>query len=125
MNTIIEQLETRREEARMGGGEKRIAAQHSKGKLTARERLEVLLDEDSFEEYDMFVTHRCTDFGMEKTKIPGDGVVAGWGTINGRSGLCVCTGFYCSRRLPLRNPCGQDLQNHGYGHEKRRTSHWT
>ncbi|MEL6948238.1 MAG: acyl-CoA carboxylase subunit beta [Pseudomonadota bacterium] len=84
MTTIIEQLETRREEARLGGGERRIASQHAKGKLTARERLEVLLDEGSFEEYDMFVTHRCTDFGMEKTKIPGDGVVTGWGTINGR-----------------------------------------
>ncbi len=84
MTDILEQLETRRNEARMGGGERRIAAQHSKGKLTARERLDVLLDEGSFEEYDMFVTHRCTDFGMEKTKIPGDGVVAGWGTINGR-----------------------------------------
>lgn len=84
MQNIHEQLEARREEARIGGGEKRIAAQHAKGKLTARERLEVLLDEGSFEEYDMFVTHRCTDFGMEKNKIPGDGVVSGWGTINGR-----------------------------------------
>ena len=84
MNTIVEQLEARRDEARQGGGKKRIAAQHSKGKLTARERIEILLDEDSFEEYDMFVTHRCSDFGMEDTKIPGDGVVIGWGTINGR-----------------------------------------
>jgi len=84
MQTIIEQLDARREEARMGGGERRISSQHAKGKLTARERIEVLLDEGSFEEYDMFVTHRCTDFGMEKTKIPGDGVVTGWGTINGR-----------------------------------------
>ncbi|MEE9313252.1 MAG: acyl-CoA carboxylase subunit beta [Rhizobiaceae bacterium] len=84
MTDILEQLETRRNEARLGGGEKRIAAQHGKGKLTARERIEVLLDEGSFEEYDMFVTHRCTDFGMEKTKIPGDGVITGWGTINGR-----------------------------------------
>ncbi len=84
MHDILEQLETRRAEARAGGGDKRIAAQHAKGKLTARERLEVLLDEGSFEEYDMFVTHRATDFGMEKVKIPGDGVVTGWGTINGR-----------------------------------------
>ena len=84
MTTIIEQLEARREEARMGGGERRIAAQHAKGKLTARERIEVLLDEGSFEEYDMFVTHRAVDFGMGETKIPGDGVVTGWGTINGR-----------------------------------------
>ena len=84
MHNIIEQLEIRRDDARLGGGERRIDAQHAKGKLTARERLEVLLDTDSFEEYDMFVTHRCTDFGMEKNKIPGDGVVTGWGTINGR-----------------------------------------
>ena len=84
MHDIIEQLEQRRETARKGGGDRRIDAQHAKGKLTARERLEVLLDDGSFEEYDMFVTHRCTDFGMEKNKIPGDGVVTGWGTINGR-----------------------------------------
>ncbi len=68
----------------MGGGERRIDAQHAKGKLTARERIELLLDAGSFEEYDMFVEHRCTEFGMENTKIPGDGVVTGRGTINGR-----------------------------------------
>jgi len=84
MQDILEELDRRREEARIGGGEKRIEAQHAKGKLTARERIELLLDEDSFEEYDMFVTHRCTEFGMEKTKMAGDGVVIGWGTINGR-----------------------------------------
>src|SRR5690242_121641 len=70
--------------ARLGGGEKRIAAQHAKGRLTARERLSVLLDPGSFEEYDMFVEHNAVDFGMEQTKIPGDGVVTGSGTINGR-----------------------------------------
>ncbi len=84
MTDILEQLEARREDARAGGGERRVEAQHAKGKLTARERIEVLLDEGSFEEYDMFVTHRCADFGMEENKIPGDGVVTGWGTINGR-----------------------------------------
>ncbi|MGJ8621550.1 MAG: acyl-CoA carboxylase subunit beta [Yoonia sp.] len=84
MMDVLQELETRREAARMGGGEKRIAAQHSKGKLTARERVELLLDADSFEEFDMFVTHRCTDFGMEKERPAGDGVVTGWGTINGR-----------------------------------------
>ena len=68
----------------MGGGERRIDAQHAKGKLTARERIELLLDAGSFEEYDMFVEHRCTEFGMENTKVPGDGVVTGRGTINGR-----------------------------------------
>ena len=85
MKHILAELEERRAEARLGGGEKRIAAQHAKSKLTARERLDVLLDEGSFEEFDMFVEHRATDFGMEKTKIPGDGVVTGWGTINGRT----------------------------------------
>jgi propionyl-CoA carboxylase beta chain len=84
MQKIIDALEARRAEARLGGGQKRIDAQHGKGKLTARERLDVLLDPGSFEEYDMFVTHRATDFGMDETVIPGDGVVTGWGTINGR-----------------------------------------
>ncbi|PCH95604.1 MAG: methylmalonyl-CoA carboxyltransferase [Rhodobacteraceae bacterium] len=84
MHDIIKQLEDRRAQAHLGGGERRIAAQHKKGKLTARERLEVLLDEGSFEEFDMFVTHKCQDFGMEKEYIPGDGVITGWGTINGR-----------------------------------------
>ena len=84
MQDILKQLEAKRELARLGGGEKRIAAQHSKGKLTARERLDVLLDEGTFEEWDMFVEHRCTDFGMADNKIPGDGVVTGYGMINGR-----------------------------------------
>ncbi|MDO8359846.1 MAG: acyl-CoA carboxylase subunit beta [Devosia sp.] len=84
MQNIIEALEARRSAARLGGGQARIDAQHKKGKLTARERLDVLLDPGSFEEYDMFVTHRAVDFGMDKTVIPGDGVVTGWGTINGR-----------------------------------------
>ena len=82
--TTIEELEKRREMARLGGGDKRIAAQHAKGRLTARERLSVLLDPGSFEEYDMFVEHNATDFGMASQKIPGDGVVTGSGTINGR-----------------------------------------
>jgi hypothetical protein len=84
MREIIEEVEQRREQAKLGGGQHRIDAQHAKGKLTARERLEVLLDEGSFEEYDMYKTHRCTDFGMEAQVFPGDGVVTGWGTINGR-----------------------------------------
>ncbi|MAT00977.1 MAG: methylmalonyl-CoA carboxyltransferase [Rhodobacteraceae bacterium] len=84
MNKILRELEKRREQARLGGGQKRIQAQHDKGKLTARERIELLLDNDSFEELDMFVKHRCVDFGMEETQISGDGVVTGWGTINGR-----------------------------------------
>ena len=79
MQDILEELERRRSQARLGGGERRIAAQHAKGKLTARERVEALLDEGSFEETDLFVEHRCVDFGMAEQKIPGDGVVTGWG----------------------------------------------
>jgi propionyl-CoA carboxylase beta chain len=84
MPDILRQLDEKRAAARAGGGAKRVAAQHGKGKLTARERLEVLLDADSFEEWDMFVEHRSADFGMAEQKIPGDGVVTGYGTINGR-----------------------------------------
>jgi len=84
MQEILQLLENKRAAARLGGGERRIEAQHAKGKLTARERLEVLLDEGSFEEFDMFVEHDCTDFGMENQRIPGDGVITGHGTINGR-----------------------------------------
>jgi propionyl-CoA carboxylase beta chain len=84
MNEVLRQLEQKRAAARAGGGERRIAAQHAKGKLTARERVELLLDPDSFEEWDMFVEHRSHDFGMSEQKVPGDGVVTGYGTINGR-----------------------------------------
>ena len=84
MQDIIRQLEEKRRRARLGGGQKRIDAQHAKGKLTARERIELLLDQDSFEEWDMFVEHRSTDFGMDKTTVPSDGVVTGFGTVNGR-----------------------------------------
>ncbi len=84
MREIIEELEKKRAAARLGGGQRRIDAQHEKGKLTARERIELLLDPDSFEEFDMFVEHDCADFGMDEQRIPGDGVVTGHGTINGR-----------------------------------------
>ncbi len=84
MREMLEKLEAKRAAARLGGGQRRIDAQHAKGKLTARERLDALLDEGSFEEWDMFVEHRCADFGMADTKVPGDGVVTGFGTINGR-----------------------------------------
>jgi propionyl-CoA carboxylase beta chain len=84
LTNTLQDLEQRRARARLGGGEKRIAVQHAKGKLTARERIDLLLDEGSFEEFDMFVEHRSYEFGMEDNRIPGDGVVTGWGTINGR-----------------------------------------
>ena len=89
----MDQLQARRAEARKGGGDRRIESQHGKGKLTARERLEILLDPGSFEEFDMFVTHRSTDFGMEKNKMAGDGVVTGWGTINGRKTFVFAQDF--------------------------------
>ncbi len=86
MKDILEKLDVRRANARLGGGKSRIEAQHKRGKLTARERIALLLDKDSFEEFDMFVEHRCVDFGMnDQPKTPGDGVVTGWGTVNGRT----------------------------------------
>lgn len=84
MHEIIEELERRREAAKLGGGQERIDAQHAKGKLTARERVDVLLDQGSFEEWDIFVEQRSTDFDMADKVVPGDGVVTGYGTINGR-----------------------------------------
>src|SRR5713101_6697873 len=93
MKDILEKLEGRRGRARAGGGQARIAAQHKRGKLTARERLELLTDKGSFEEFDMFVEHRSAEFGMEKSKIPGDGVVTGWGTVNGRTVFAFAKDF--------------------------------
>src|SRR6202040_4283639 len=91
MKDIRENLERRRASARAGGGARRIEAQHKRGKLTARERLELLMDKGSFEEFDMFVEHRATDFGMDK--ISGDGVVTGWGTVNGRTVFAFAKDF--------------------------------
>src|ERR1700743_2601915 len=93
MKDILDTLEARRAGARLGGGEKRIEAQHARGKLTARERIELLLDTGSFEEFDMFVEHRGTEFGTEKNRVPGDGVNTGWGTINGRMAYVYAKDF--------------------------------
>ncbi|MBM3389781.1 MAG: acyl-CoA carboxylase subunit beta [Betaproteobacteria bacterium] len=93
MQDIQQMLEEKRALARLGGGQKRIDAQHAKGKLTARERLELLFDEGTFEEWDMFVEHRCVDFGMSDNKIPGDGVVIGYGMINGRLAFAYSQDF--------------------------------
>ena len=84
MKEILKKLNEKRSLAVVGGGKQRQESQHKKGKLTARERIEVLLDEGTFEEWDMFVEHRCSEFDMDTQKIPGDGVVTGYGTINGR-----------------------------------------
>src|SRR5437660_705870 len=93
MKDILDKLEERRGRARAGGGQARIDAQHKRGKLTARERLELLMDKGSFEEFDMFVEHRSAEFGMEKSRIPGDGVVTGWGTVNGRTVFAFAKDF--------------------------------
>jgi propionyl-CoA carboxylase beta chain len=93
MKDTLDALEERRADAQLGGGEKRIEAQHADGKLTARERIELLLDKDSFEEFDLFVEHRSVEFGMDKTKLPGDGVVTGWGTVNGRKTFVFAKDF--------------------------------
>ena len=92
----IKELVARRAEARLGGGQKRIDAQHAKGKLTARERLALLLDEGSFEEYDMFRQHRCEDFGLGASRPDGDGVVTGQGTIDGRQVFVFAQDFTVS-----------------------------
>ena len=84
MQDIVQKLEAKRAQARLGGGERRIDAQHAKGKLTARERIEVFLDAGSFEEWDMFVEHDCYEFGMAEQKVPGDGVITGHGTVDGK-----------------------------------------
>lgn len=93
MQNIVKTLAEKRAAAELGGGQDRIDAQHAKGKLTARERIGVLLDPDSFEEWDMFVEHRCVDFGMDQKSIPGDGVVTGYGTINGRVVFVISQDF--------------------------------
>ena len=116
MKPILDELETKREQARAGGGADRIARQHDKHKLTARERLHVLLDEGSFEEWDMFVEHRWPDFGMADSKVPSDGVVTGFGHISGRPVFVYSQDFTvlggsCLRRMP------QKSVNHGSGTE--------
>lgn len=113
----IKELIERRATARMGGGDKAIAKQHEKGKYTARERIAMLLDEGSFEEMDMFVEHRCTNFGMEKKHYPGDGVVTGCGTIEGRLVYIFAQDFTVSLRFSVRNNVSENLQSNGSSHE--------
>ncbi len=123
MSANIAELENTPRGVEMGGGQKRIDAQHAKGRLTARERLDILLDEGSFEELDMYVEHNCTDFGMADQKIPGDGVVTGSGTINGRLVYVYQPGFHRVRRLAVRSACEENLQGHGQCDEGRRAGH--
>ena len=124
MKDILQELEDRRGAARLGGGQKRIDAQHSKAKLTARERIELLLDEGSFEEFDMFVAHRCTDFGMENQRPAGDGVVTGWGTINGRMVYVFSQDFTVLGGSVSATHAQKICKNYGYGRRKRRTCDW-
>ena len=123
MKDILDRLEQRRDEARLGGGKSRIEAQHKRGKLTARERIELLLDKGSFEELDMFVEHRSNEFGMEKTKIPGDGVVTGWGTVNGRTVYLFSKDFTVFGGSLSRDACAEDHQGAGHGDEGARADH--
>ena len=110
-----------RERARQGGGIARVEAQHAKGKLSARERIEVLLDPDSFEEYDMFVEHRCVNFDMAANKVPGDGCVTGHGTINGRLTFIYSQDFTVLWRLGFPRPTRyENMQNPRYGDESGR-----
>ena len=124
MQDIISQLEAKRELARLGGGQKRIAAQHAKGKLTARERIELLLDEDSFEEWICLLSIVVAILGWPIQTVPSDGVVTGYGMINGPSGLCVFTRLHGLRWLALGSPCREDLQDHGSGYEGGCTRDW-
>ena len=108
----MNKLELLREKSRLaelGGGEARLEKQRASGKMTARERIEFLLDEDSFEEFDKFVVHRSTDFGLEKQKFPGDGVITGHGLINGREVFVFRAGFYGFWRLAYRNTRSKNL----------------
>src|SRR5256886_16567345 len=114
MKDISDKLEARRARAREGGGKARIETQLQRGKLTARERVELLMDNGTFEEFDMFVEHRSAEFGMEKTRIPGDGVVTGWGTVNGRTVFAFAKDFTVfggslSEAHPQKNVKIQDM----------------
>jgi methylmalonyl-CoA decarboxylase subunit alpha len=115
-NKIKELLE-KREQAKLGGGKKRIDAQHEKGKLTARERIALLLDEGSFEEFDMFVTHHCTDFGLDEQKYYSDGVITGYGTIDGRLVYVYAQDFTVFGGSLSLAYAQKDLQGDGQGNE--------
>lgn len=113
----IKELIERRATARMGGGDKAIAKQHEKGKYTARERIAMLLDEGSFEEMDMFVEHRCTNFGMEKKTLSGRRCSNRLWYHRRTFSLHLCTGFHCFCRFSVRNNVSENLQSNGSSHE--------
>jgi acetyl-CoA carboxylase carboxyltransferase component len=113
----LEELERR---AELGGGEERLQRQRAAGKLTARERIDLLFDPGTFEELDKLVTHRCRDFGMADQVIPGDGVIAGHGRVDGRQVYAFAQGLHRVRRIALRDERGEDRQGDGPGHEDGR-----
>ena len=116
----LDELRRRHQNAEEGGGPQRRARQHAEGKLSARERIELLLDEGTFEELDKLVRHRCRDFGMDEQVIDGDGFVTGYGLIDGRAGVRLRAGLHGLRRLALGDQRAEDLQDHGPGDEDRR-----
>ena len=123
MDPKIEKLNELEKISKSGGGEERIARQRAKGKLTAYERIDLLLDKGSFREVDGFVTHREHNFGMDKQKYLGDSVVTGWGTIDGRLVYRIQPGFYRFWRELERRSCRKSMQDHGHGHAQRRARH--
>ena len=125
MNDKLKDLSTKIKASRKGGGEERIEAQHKKGKLTARERIEVLLDENSFEEIGGLVTHRSTNFGLDKTKFLGDGVITGYGTINKRLVYIYSQDFTVLGGSLAEAHAKKNLQYYGFSHEKRSSHYWT
>ena len=124
MQHPTERLEAMRAEALKGGGEARIEAQHGKGKLTARERLQLLLDPGTFQEMGQLVTHRSTNFGLDKQKFLGDGVVTGYGKVNGRLVYVFSQDFTVLGGVTGRGACPKNLQNHGHGARKWCAGHW-
>ena len=119
----LAELERRHALAEEAGGAERRERQHRAGKLSARERVELLLDPGTFEETDKFVTHRATDFGMDKQRIPGDGFITGYGAIDGRTVFVYRAGLHRLRRLALGDQRRQDRQDHGHGDAGRRADY--
>ncbi len=120
----IAELKKRNRLAEEGGGEKRRERQHKEGKMSARERIEFLLDEGTFEETDKLVTHRCSDFGMLEQKPYGDGFVTGYGRIEGRLVYCLRAGFHCVWRIAVGDQRREDREDHGSGRENGRSGDW-
>ena len=119
----LEELLRMKDQARLGGGLRRIEAQHERGKLTARERIDVLLDPGTFEEFDQLMIHRATDFGLDEQHYLGDAVVTGQGKIDGRSVFVFSQDFTVVRRLAVGSDGREDVEDHGPGDEDRRAGH--